>query len=290
MASSRKALVLGGKNGLLGKAICKDLQAAGWEVYPAGRSDFDPFDQEALADVLQREECGVLVNTVAYTMVDKAEEEEEAAYRLNKILPSLVGKTCKRLGVFMVHFSTDFVFNGKKETPYTPEDEPAPESIYGMSKLAGERALLELDYERILIIRTSWLFGPGKTNFVEKILNLAEERDELTIVADQIGSPSYTVDLAANTRLLLEHEATGLYHLASGGKASWCELAAEAVEVAGYNCRINPIPSSGYPQAAKRPSNSILDLQKFIRLTGVTPRPWAQGLREYIYRDLKIAE
>ncbi|MFW5490024.1 MAG: dTDP-4-dehydrorhamnose reductase [Desulfovibrio sp.] len=290
MASAKKVLVLGGKNGLLGQSICKELTANGWNVYPAGRSDFDPFDQAALADVLEREECDVLINTVAYTMVDKAEEEEEAAYRLNKTLPQCVARTCKKLGVLMVHFSTDFVFNGKKDTPYSPEDEPAPESVYGMSKLAGERALLDLEYEKILIIRTSWLFGPGKMNFVQKILQLATERDELTVVADQIGSPSYTVDLAANTRLLLEHDATGLYHLASSGKASWCELAAEAVEVAGLTCRIKPISASEYPQAAKRPSNSILDLKKFIELTGVTPRPWSQGLRDYIFRDLQITE
>lgn len=290
MASAKKALVLGGKTGLLGQSICKELTANGWNVYPAGRSDFDPFDQAALADVLEREECDVLINTVAYTMVDKAEEEEEAAYRLNKTLPQSVARTCKKLGVLMVHFSTDFVFNGKKDTPYSPEDEPAPESVYGMSKLAGERALLDLGYERILIIRTSWLFGPGKMNFVQKILQLATERDELTVVADQIGSPSYTVDLAANTRLLLEHDATGLYHLASSGKASWCELAAEAVEVAGLTCRVKPISASEYPQAAKRPSNSILDLKKFIELTGVTPRPWSQGLRDYIFRDLQITE
>jgi dTDP-4-dehydrorhamnose reductase len=285
-----KALVLGGKTGLLGQAVCKDLREHGWEVYPAGREDFDPFDQEALAEVLQREDCNVLINTVAYTMVDKAEEEEEAAYRLNKTLPQRLGQTCKRLGVFLVHFSTDFVFNGKKDTPYTPEDDPSPESVYGMSKLAGERALLDLDYDRILIIRASWLFGPGKSNFVEKILSLASERDELTVVADQIGSPSYTVDLAENTRLLLECSASGLYHLGSSGKASWCELAAEAVEVAGLTCRVKPIPSSGYPQAAKRPSNSILDMQKFVETTGVKPRPWAQGLRDYIYRDLKLTE
>ncbi|EPR41465.1 dTDP-4-dehydrorhamnose reductase [Desulfovibrio sp. X2] len=283
-------MVLGGRSGLLGRALCEALTAAGWEALPVGRSDFDPFDQGKLRDHCREHEASAIFNTVAYTAVDKAEDDRDEACRLNRNLPRLIGLTARELAVPLVHYSTDFVFDGRKDAPYTPEDKPSPESVYGQTKLAGEQVLFEIDSPGLLVIRTSWLFGPGKENFVSKILHLAKERDKLSVVADQTGSPTYTPDLAVNSVLLLESGASGLFHLCSSGKATWCELAAEAIKLAGLRCRVEPITSAEWPAKAKRPRYSVLDLDKFTHATGATPRPWEQGLRDYVFRDLGLTE
>jgi dTDP-4-dehydrorhamnose reductase len=283
----KKALVLGGKNGLLGRSVAAALEAAGVDVVPVSGADVDYFDADALDDFLYEHEqenpsdlC--IVNAVAYTQVDKAEDEQEDAYRLNAALPALLGVLAEERGLRLAHFSTDFVFDGAKGAPYLPTDATNPLSIYGASKLAGEQALLSMDIPGLLILRTAWLFGPGKMNFVERILQLAAERQELSVVNDQFGSPTCTTDLAAITVALLKNGATSVLHAANSGPASWFELAAEAVKLAGIPCLVKPIPSSGYPTRAKRPPYSVLDLTETARLAGFTPRPWREALAEYV--------
>lgn len=283
----KTAIVLGGKTGLLGQALASILQVRGWTVHALGRADLDIFDSPAVERFLDTTGADVLFNTVAYTKVDQAEDEPAEASRLNRQLPLILGKTTARTGTRLVHYSTDFVFNGRKSAPYTTEDKPDPRSVYGQTKLQGERELLDLDLPGLLIIRTSWLFGPGRINFVTRILELAAERPELSVVHDQIGSPSHTPDLAANSLALVEKEASGLFHLANSGQASWCELAAEAVRCADLPCRIKPITSAEYPQKAVRPSYSVLDLGKFTAATGLTPRPWVQALREFLFSRIE---
>lgn len=277
------AVVLGGKTGLLGQALCAVLRARGWNALAVGRTDLDLFDLPAVEAFLSRAQADVVFNTVAYTKVDQAEDEPAEATRLNRQLPLTLGKAALATGAALVHYSTDFVFNGKKTTPYTIQDQPDPRSVYGQTKFQGERELLSLNLPKLLIIRTSWLFGPGKTNFVTRILELASTRPELSVVHDQVGSPSYTPDLAANSLTLVERGATGLFHLANSGLASWCELATEAVQCAGLPCRIKPITSAEYPQKACRPAYSVLDLSAFTTATGVTPRPWVQAVREFLF-------
>lgn len=279
----KSAIVLGGKTGLLGQALCAAMDRRGWAVHAPGREDLDLFDRPAVEEYLVRTKASVLFNTVAYTKVDQAEDEPAEASRLNRQLPLVLGKAVQGKDVALVHYSTDFVFNGKKTTPYTSEDQPDPRSVYGQTKLQGERELLALDLPSLLIIRTSWLFGPCKTNFVTRILELAATRPELSVVHDQIGSPSYTPDLAANSLALVEKGAKGIFHLANAGQASWCELAAEAVRGADLPCRIKPIPSAEYPQKACRPAYSVLDLTRFTEVTGIAPRPWVQALREFLF-------
>lgn len=283
----KTAIVLGGKTGLLGQALASILQVRGWTVHALGRADLDIFDSPAVERFLDTTGADVLFNTVAYTKVDQAEDEPAEASRLNRQLPLILGKTTARTGTRLVHYSTDFVFNGRKSAPYTTEDKPDPRSVYGQTKLQGERELLDLDLPGLLIIRTSWLFGPGRINFVTRILELAAERPELSVVHDQIGSPSHTPDLAANSLALVEKEASGLFHLANSGQASWCELAAEAVRCADLPCRIKPITSAEYPQKAVRPPYSVLDLGKFTAATGLTPRPWVQALREFLFSRIE---
>ena len=279
----RSAVVLGGKTGLLGQALCMAMTRRGWTVHAPGRADLDLFDRPAVEDYLTRTGADILFNTVAYTKVDQAEDEPSEAARLNRQLPLVLGQAVRNAGVRLVHYSTDFVFNGRKTTPYTTEDQPDPRSVYGSTKLQGERELLALGLPGLLIIRTSWLFGPCKINFVTRILELAAARPELSVVHDQVGSPSYTPDLAANSLALVEAGAAGLFHLANAGQASWCELAAEAVRGADLPCRVKPITSDQYPQKAVRPAYSVLDLSKFTAATGITPRPWLQALREFLF-------
>lgn len=275
--------MLGGKTGLLGQALSLALTRQGWAVHAPGRDELNLFERPAVEDYLARTKAEVLFNTVAYTKVDQAEDEPAEASRLNRQLPLILGKAVQSAGVSMVHYSTDFVFSGRKTSPYAPGDQTAPCSVYGQTKLQGERELMALGLPNLLIIRTSWLFGPCKTNFVTRILELAASRPELSVVHDQIGSPSYTPDLAAGSLALLEKGARGIFHLANAGQASWCELATEAVRGADLACRIKPIPSSEYPQKACRPAYSVLDLGAFTAATGIAPRPWLQALREFLF-------
>lgn len=275
--------MLGGKTGLLGQALCRCLSSAGWRVVPVGRDDLDVFDQDRLAAFLDLHAPDVLFNTIAYTQVDKAEDEPEQASRLNVKFPALLGRLTGKGGIRLVHYSTDFVFEGQKNTPYLPDDLPGPLCVYGKSKLAGERALLELGLEGLCIIRTAWLFGPGRANFVAKILALAAGRESLNVVHDQIGSPTCTTDLAAHSLELINAGGRGVFHLVNAGSASWCELADEAVQVMGLACNVRPISSAEYLQKARRPAYSVLGTEKFTQITGTRPRPWLPALREYVF-------
>ena len=282
-AGKGSALVLGGDGGLLGQALTAALRRAGYTVRATGRGDFGPSDTEALEELLDAVKPKLLFNTVAYTQVDKAEDEEEKAYELNRFLPAMLGRLAAGRPLHFTHFSTDFVFDGRKETPYATDDPVAPLSVYGKSKLAGEQALLQLGLPNCAIVRTAWLFGPGKKNFISTILGLCEERQSINVVFDQTGSPTYTVDLAAHALSLAEAGGSGVFHIVNSGSANWCEFAAEAVHLTQRECAVTPIPSAEYPQKAKRPAYTVLDTSRFTALTGITPRPWPQALADYIY-------
>lgn len=251
----------------------------------------DALEYSLLGEYIAQHKPDVVLNAIAYTQVDKAEDEPTAAYTLNRDLPNALGRMAAKQGFRLVHFSTDFVFDGRSSHPYSLSDEPNPLSVYGKSKLAGENALLRAGLPGLLILRTAWLFGPGRKNFVRTILSLAQSREQLGVVHDQIGSPTYTVDLAKYATILLSCQgAQGIFHVVNSGQASWCELAAEAVNLAGLRCSINAITTEEYPVKAPRPPCSILSTEKFTHWTGVTPRPWVQGLREYIFQYVDMAD
>jgi len=283
----QKALVLGGKNGLLGRAVAAALDRAGVAVVPLSGADVDIFDAEALHDLVDAHDPDCLVNAVAYTQVDRAEDEPEAAYRLNASLPALLGVLADERGLRLVHYSTDFVFDGVKLVPYLPGDAASPLSVYGASKLAGEQALLDLAPEGLLILRTAWLFGPGKMNFVRRMLDLAAERPELKVVDDQHGSPTYTPDLAEMTVDLLRAGASGLFHAVNTGEATWHSLAAEALRLAGLATPVLPIATRDYPVKAVRPPYSVLDVSDLARATGRRPRHWKEALADYVAGELR---
>lgn len=284
-----RAIILGGQTGLVGRPLTRILAAAGYAVLPTTRTELDPFDAEAVARAIESFEATHLFNTVAYTAVDAAEDDRDAAHRLNGFLPGLLARECRPTGTRLVHLSTDFVFDGTGHVPYREDDPVNPQSVYGASKLAGERAILDSGLTDFQILRTAWLYGPGKKNFVATMLGLAKDREELRVVADQIGSPTYTVDLAGWMKDLAGTEARGIFHAVGSGQASWCELAAEAVAASGLACRVTPITSDQYPQKAKRPPYSVLDNHKLATAIGRTPRTWGVTVREYVYEQMQLS-
>ncbi len=279
----QKALILGGKSGLLGQALFHTMGADRWEIICPEKNEVDWFNPALTDEYIQDHKVKFIFNTMAYTQVDQAECDRKNAFKYNAALPSVLGRVCRLRNIYLIHYSTDFVFNGKKSTPYTTRDTPGSRSVYGQTKLEGEKALLAEPWEKLLIIRTAWLFGPFKTNFVDKIINLAKDKDNLNVVHDQVGSPTYTLDLASHSLRLVDKGTSGVFHLVNKGRASWCELASESIRCAGLSCRVTPVTSSEYPQKAPRPAYSVLDCSKFSMVTGSTPRSWIQALREYIY-------
>lgn len=278
------ALVLGGR-GLLGQALVRELTASGWDVQTLERDKTRLFDPENLTACIRSLAPDVLFNTVAWTQVDDAEDQPDEALAVNRGLPALLGHIVKGTSTHLIHYSTDFVFNGNKQSPYDTDDEPEPQTVYGRTKLAGEKALEDLDLPNCAIVRTAWLFGPGRKNFVNTILNLARSKEVLTVVHDQAGSPTYTPDLARASIELAQLRASGLFHVVNTGQATWCELAAEAVRLATLPCSIKAITSDQWPQKARRPHYSVLNTASFTKVTGHVMRPWVQALRDYIFTD-----
>jgi dTDP-4-dehydrorhamnose reductase len=285
MKSAPKALVLGGHTGLLGQALMDALNSSEWSATPLGRQDGQILDVNFLARKIKRIGPDVIFNTIAWTQVDLAEERPSEAMALNRGFVSSLAHIIKGASIRLFQYSTDFVFNGAGQTPYTVEDAPNPESVYGKTKLEGELALGILPQEQYCIMRTAWLFGPGRKNFVSTILDACRKRDSIDVVHDQTGSPTYTRDLAQWSLQLAQREAGGIFHAVNGGQASWCDLACESVSLAEAQCRVNPVTSAQWQQKAKRPSFSVLDTSRLTRATGIVPRSWPQALREYLYRE-----
>jgi dTDP-4-dehydrorhamnose reductase len=242
------------------------------------------FDRRELRRRLRSDRPSYVINTLAYRGVEQAEREPELAFRLNRDFPALLAGVVRELGGIMVSFSSDLVFDGRKQAPYRPEDLPRPASVFARSKLAGEKEIERSGLQRWLIIRTSCLFGPWDTNFVHRMIQRAQSSSVIPMVHDQICSPTYTLDLAAYTLRLLQSGATGVYHICNSGEASWCELAAEALSTAGSSSRVMPVTrleqegiGSGLPRY------SVLDVDKYFRTTRQKPRPWLRALKEYLY-------
>lgn len=282
MGAVKKAVVLGGKTGLLGQALCEELTSSGCEVFAPIRQELDVFSEYDLAAYLDRCQPDVLFNTIGYTQVDNAEKEPEEAKRVNEDLCAVIASVLKTRPCKCLSVSTDFVFDGGKCTPYFEDDIPAPQSVYGKTKLAGEMRLLDTIPEKTIIGRTAWLWGPHKINFVQKMLQFAKERENLSVVNDQIGSPTFTLDLAAMCVKLAATPSSGIYHLVNSGKASWYELAATAIEMSDESCTVSPIASHEFKQLATRPSFSVLSNQKYADAVGENPREWIEGLTEYL--------
>ena len=287
-----KALVLGGATGLLGQALSRILTERGWSVDTLGRQQGDLLNDAFLAEKLDAVRPDVVFNTVAWTQVDDSEDHVEEARLINRCLPaSLACLLQTRPSLFLVHYSTDFIFGGQNRHPLKEEDKPHPQSVYGATKLEGEESVRAALPDRSCVVRTAWLFGHGRGNFVETILNACHRRDEIRVVHDQTGSPSFADDVALHSAQLAEawlqkgadSGVPGIWHVANSGEASWCELACEAVQLTSAPCRVIPIASTAWPQKAKRPEYSVLCTDKLAAFLGRHPRPWPQALRAYIF-------
>ncbi len=285
-------ILLTGKNGQVGWELNRSLLPLG-EVIALGRKEADFSKPEELRTLVREIKPDVIVNAAAYTAVDKAESEEELATLINGVAPGVLAEEAKRIGALLIHYSTDYVFDGTKETPYTENDIPNPINAYGRSKLAGEQAIQSVgsDY---LIFRTSWVYAARGNNFLRTIMRLAQEREELNIVVDQIGTPTWArliADASAHCirqsleQMRINTFTSDLYNLTSVGETSWYGFANAIVDnarhVAVGKLKLNnivSIPTIEYPTLAKRPSNSCLTTEKLERQFNLKMPSWEQAL------------
>lgn len=274
-----------GAEGMLGSHFKRLLNARKIPYIANDYQQVDITQLDMVSDFVRVQKVSHIINCAAYTQVDKAEEEQKQAYLVNAIGPYHIGVAARRHGAHVLHFSTDYVFDGKGRTPYTEEHSCTPMGAYGMSKLAGEIKLLD-EHKNACVIRTSWLYGwPGK-NFVETMLRLMNEKDTIRVVADQIGRPTYCQDLAEAALKLLNEE--GIFHFANAFETSWYQFAKEIHKQGkelGFSLKtqhIEPIATHEYPTPAQRPVYSTLSTKKIEQKLGKAPRSWQEALHEYL--------
>lgn len=276
----RRALVTGAA-GMLGSEVVQALRG-GWDVVEADLAEFDVADAEATLSAIGDVSPELVVNCAAYTDVDGAETHTEEAFAVNASGAGSVARAAAAVNAFLVHVSTDYVFDGRSREPYTEDDEPNPLNVYGETKLAGEREV-EASGADSLIVRTAWLYGRGGKNFVDTILRLAGTDETLRIVDDQRGTPTSARDLAVIIKELAAGRPDGMVNATNTGAASWYEFALEILRVSGHtSADIEPIATSAYPRPAVRPRSSVLSLKRLEALLGWTPRPWKEALAEYL--------
>jgi len=281
-----KILVTGAR-GQLGREAVLAFTAEGYEVTGIGREELDLADADGLADSIAAYQADWVINCAAYTQVDLAEEEPELAFAVNRDAARAVAQGAQQNHSRLLHISTDFIFGGDQATPYREEDKGDAPSIYGRSKWEGEMAVKAV-MPQALILRTAWVYGMHGNNFVKTMLRLMAERDELKVVDDQIGTPSWTGDIVRAMQALIENDATGIYHFTNEGVASWYDLAYEILSVAsslGYPVQtkqLHPIPSSEWPCAAQRPAYSVLGKEKIRKALGYDIPHWRQSLHRML--------
>jgi len=285
-------VLLTGAAGMLGTALLAEFGRAGWVVEALTRRDLDIADRTAVLQVVAKIRPYVVVNAAAYTAVDGCEHQPVRAFRVNTLGPLNLGLACREQGIPLVHFSTDYVFDGRASTPYREDAPPRPINVYGKSKLAGERALLRVAGCPV-IFRTSWLFGPGGRNFVDTTLRSLQQVGWMRVVTDQVGCPTYTRDLAMAVCRLIARGITaplaGIYHLTNGGSCSWYQLAQAVALLAGYQAwQIIPTTSMELGRPALRPAFSVLANDRWRREGFPMLRNYRQALGAYLMGDKGI--
>lgn len=291
-----RRILLTGLNGQVGQELQRTLAPLG-EVIGVGRETMDLAQATSIRQAIREARPDVIVNAAAYTAVDKAETETELAHSINGIAPQIMAEEAQQLGAALFHISTDYVFDGRKNTPYLEDDAPNPLGVYGKSKLVGEEGIRQKS-DRYIILRTAWVYGTyGKSNFVKTMLRLFASRDEVRVVADQVGTPTWASDIASAIATLLpqlcpeqpqESPLTGIYHFTNSGMSSWYDFAIAIFEEAkqlGFPLkvqRIVPITTSEYPTPAQRPAYSVLSGKKVSAALGTYPPYWRDGLRQML--------
>lgn len=278
-----KILVTGAR-GMLAATLVPTLRERGHRVVALDRESLDVTDPDAVRASVEAERLDAVIQCAAYTAVDAAESDEETAVRVNAEAARHVARACQRTGALFVYPSTDYVFPGNGSRPYRPGDPTAPVNAYGRSKLAGEVAAREAG--RTLVVRTSWLYGAGGSNFVDTIGRLARERDRIEVVDDQVGRPTWTGSLAEMIGELVEAGATGTFHASDGGEpVSWFGFAREIVALRGAGTVLVPVSSGAFPRPAPRPAFSVLDCSHTESRIGRTLRDWKGSLARYLCGD-----
>jgi len=278
-----QVLVTGAK-GMLGNDLVKLAELEGLEVIETDIEELDITDYASVHNFIREEKPDIVINCAAYTQVDRAEQEREKAFLINAEGAKNIALVCKEFDVIMCHISTDYVFDGEKRSPYLPEDKPNPINVYGASKYEGEKHLISI-CDKYYIIRTSWLYGRKGNNFVYTILKLAKEKNELRVVSDQIGSPTWTGTLSEAIIKIIKNSEFGIYHVTDRTEMgiSWYDFAREIVRLSNMNVQIIPIQTKDYPTAAKRPLYSVLDIGKASRLMGDRMPFWQDSLRKFLH-------
>ena len=280
------SILVTGAKGQLGS----DLQAIS-KRYPDNDFIFTDVDElnilnpELLDFFFDKYKITHCINCAAFTAVDLAESESEQARRINVEGPELIAKACRKHNSALIHISTDFVFDGKKRDPYLEDDDPSPLGVYGKTKYEGEKKVLE-HHDGSIIVRASWLYSAYGSNFVKTMIRLGNEKDEISVVNDQVGSPTYARDLATAIMVVTgrldkgKSELSGIYHYSNQGVTSWYDFAKEVIRLMEISCEVIPIATAEYPTPAERPGYSVLDSSKIKRTFNVEIRPWQDSLKD----------
>jgi len=276
-----------GEKGQVGSALM-GLLAAGHEAKGMDQADLDLAQSDEIEATIQAYAPDWVINASAYTAVDKAEGDAELADAINHLAPAAMARACAVLNCGLLHYSTDYVFDGSAQRPYLETHEPNPQSVYGRTKLAGEQAVM-CECPHAIILRTAWVYAHEGANFVKTMLRLADERDELGVVADQFGSPTLAYDLANVSVSIIENtplenlgEVAGVYHATGSGMTSWHGFAREIFALADKDVKLNPITTQDYPTPAPRPAYSVLSNEKLQRVFGVALPAWQSSLAKTI--------
>ena len=291
-------ILVTGKNGQLGKSINKIVNTGNGknnyqqdnEFIFVGREELDLSSENSISHYFDSNDgFDIIINCAAYTAVDKAEEEIELANQINHLAVKQLASIANKQQVRLIHISTDYVFDGESDKPYIETDETNPINVYGKTKLAGEKALQKIMPTSAIIIRSSWVYSEYGNNFVKTMLRLGKERDELNVVSDQIGSPTYATDLAGAILEIIKNkefegigQATQIHHYSNEGEISWYDFAKEIFKIAKTNCKVNPITTQQYPTPAKRPKNTLMNKNKIIEKFGVKNTNWKEPLNTCI--------
>ena len=284
-------ILITGKNGQLGKSIQKIVndQSSNDFIF-VGREELDLSGESNISHYFSNNnKFDIIINCAAYTEVDKAEEEQEVANQVNHLAVKQLAQIVNEQQAKLIHISTDYVFDGESDKPYVEEDTTNPINVYGKTKLAGEKALQKIMPTNATIIRTSWVYSEYSNNFVKTMLNLGKERDKISVVSDQIGSPTYATDLANVILEIIKNkefreidQVTQIYHYSNEGEISWHDFAKEIFKIAKINCKVNPITTQQYPTPARRPKNSLMNNDKIAKVFGVNIPDWEESLYKCI--------
>ena len=269
-----------GSNGMLGHDLIEALKDNHELVLTTSRT-LDITDKEQVFDFISQNKPDIVINSAAYTDVDGCEENQDLAYSVNGEGVKNLAFACREADSALLHISTDYIFNGENTRPWVEDDEIGPISVYGKSKLKGEQAILEI-LDKFFIVRTAWLYGVNGRNFPKTMLELAENHSQITVVYDEVGTPTYTPDLAKAISQLIETEHYGIYHITNSGSCSWCEFARYIFEVAGKDVEVIPVTAAEFARPAPRPHYSVLENRNWIEKGFEPLRSYKEAIKEYI--------